>query len=124
MKILTRPGETSKDTYKRNFKEACENAGVSEKDKNSGLNGEVKVLFNDLMTPQVLGRMTPVGRKSSPTPNREGANLMKVSLFHGSYPRKLTTDRQKYKHIKSLYQAKEISKEIFTDLKGALHLKR
>jgi hypothetical protein len=76
------------------------------------------------MSENVLGRMTPVGRTATPTPSKEGQQLLRVSLFHGCYPRHLITDKQKYKHLKSLYQAKEITKEVFTDLKGALHLKR
>jgi hypothetical protein len=124
MKILTRPGETPREAYKRNFKEACENVGVSEKDKNSPLNGRVKIRFDELMSENVLGRMTPVRRKSSPTPSREGANLMKVSLFHGCYPRKLRTDRQKYHHLIDLINKGDITEQVFNDLKGALRLKR
>ena len=122
MKIQKQPTESEKQAFLREFREACKTIGVSHKDPEAKTDVGVKRALNKRMPAILTGRATPT-QPPIKNPNREGLRLLyKTSLFHGSYPRKLKSDRQKFKHLKKLCSIGELSKEIFVDLASVLEV--
>jgi len=83
---------------------------------------EVKYKVSDILLTKLKGRVIPTS-KMLPTPRLEGLRLMRENTFH-TYPRKLKTDKQKFFHLKNLFQTNSISKEIFIDLLSVLKIKQ
>ncbi len=121
VRILTMPGESERTAFLRKFRQVCEEQGVNHKHPEAKYDFCVRKELNKRMSPFVRGRMTPV-REGNKRVFREGRRLLRSSLFHSIYPRKLKTDKQKFIHLQKLFVKGEISKKVFQELSEVLRL--
>ena len=106
------------------FEQIAEKELLTEKEKQEAQNWDyIKHEIGKQLIKHIKGRPTPV-RRGRVTPHRDALRLIPRTPPYPTYPKTLKTDTQKHKYLKKLLETNQINKEIYTDLKSVLRLKK
>ena len=103
------------------YDEVCDKYGYDKLDIKSLLKDNIQFQqrVSDHLLPHLRGKLTPLG-KSRVATYGEAERCFTKSLFFGAYPKRLTTDTDRLKHLKNLYKTNCIKEDMYMDFAKVL----